>query len=141
MSNPTLSLTKTYVADAAIARHRIVKFGATDGAVAQADGATAALLGISTEIPAAAAERVDVYLAGLVDVEYGGNVTRGDLLTSDANGKAIKATRHTHTENAAAAYEQNANTSVSTEVRTIGIAMVSGVAGDIGSCHIQLGLI
>ena len=50
----------------------------------------------------------------IADVVLGGAVTRGDLLTSDANGAAITATA-----------------AAGTNIRVIGIALVSGVAGDI----------
>lgn len=57
--------------------------------------------------------------SGIAEVEYGGNVTRGDLLTSDANGKAIATTTAGN--------------------RIIGIAMASGVSGDIGLALINPG--
>ena len=72
-------------------------------------------------------------VAGIAEVVYGGAVTRGDLLTSDGAGKAVPAVRHTHPENAAAAYAQGADTGPATAGRAIGVAMVSGAAGDIGT--------
>lgn len=117
-------LTKTRVADGAITKHRIVKPGSDDDSVAQASAATDALMAVATELAAADTERVDVTYVGVVEVEYGGNVTRGQLLTSDADGKAI-----------AAAPATGANMSV------IGRAVVSGVSGDIGSVHIAPGQI
>jgi hypothetical protein len=62
-------------------------------------------------------------MVGIAPVEYGGNVTRGDPLTSDGDGKAITAT---------AAGGSN--------VRLIGIAGSSGVLGDIGSAIISQSL-
>lgn len=134
MSNPVLI--KSGNAEAAIAARRIVKFGAADGGVLQAAAATDAMFGVSTDIPAALGERCDVIKLGDADVEYGGNVARGDELTADASGRAVTAARHTHTENAAAAYVQNAATGTATLQRIIGIANVSGVLGDIGSVAI-----
>ena len=127
--NPTL--TKTYEADAAIAPRRIVKIGAGDGRVAQASASTDALIGVADSLGAdGAADRCDVYLDGLVEVELGGNVTRGDAITADADGKGVAATLHTHTENTAAAYTQDATTGAAASTRIIGVAMVSGAAGD-----------
>lgn len=134
MHNP--QLTKTFVADGAIAKRRIVKFGGADGKAAQADAATDALFGVAADLDAADGARVDVHMAGVAEVEYGGNVTRGALLTADADGKAIAVTRHTHTENAAGTYTQDATTGAGSAGRVIGIALVSGVAGDIGSVQI-----
>lgn len=134
MSNAVLI--KSLLAEAAIAAHRIVKCGAADSGALQAAASTDAMFGVSTDIAAAIGERCDVIKLGDADVEYGGTVTRGDELTADANGKAIAATRHSHTENTAAAYAQNAATGTATLTRVIGIANVSGVLGDIGSVAI-----
>lgn len=109
--NPTL--TKNYVAGAAIAAHRIVAFGSADYEAIQGAADTDLLIGVSDLGADATGDAVDVHRAGLVDVEYGGNVTRGDLLTADANGRAITVTP-------------------GAGVRTIGIAEVSGVLNDIG---------
>lgn len=112
-------LIKNYTAGGAIAAYRIVKWSA-DSTVVQAAAATDALIGISTRIAAAASgDRTDIVRSGIAEVEYGGNVTRGDPLTSDSSGKAVAA---------APAAGSNA--------RIIGIAEVSGVSGDIGSALI-----
>jgi len=116
-------LTKNYVAEAAISPFRIVKLGAADGQVLQAAAATDALLGV-TDLAAAVNERVDVHTHGLVDVEYGGTIARGDALTADASGRAITA--------APAAGVNN---------RIIGFAEVAGVVGDIGKVDIAKGQI
>lgn len=137
MGTPTL--TKNFVAEAAIAKRRIVKFGTADGKALQAAAASDAMYGVSAELDAAINERADVVVAGLAEVEYGGNVTRGDPLTADADGKAVVATRHTHTENTAGAYAQNATTAAASAVRIVGWAMVSGVVGDIGLAQIAPG--
>jgi hypothetical protein len=116
-------LDKTYTADAAIGKYRIVKFGAADGGVAQAAAATDLLIGVTGRVAPVLGERVDVSRSGILEVEYGGAVTRGDLLTSDASGRAI-----------VAAPAAGAN------VRTIGVAEVSGVLGDIGSLLVVPGV-
>ena len=104
-------LTKSRNAGGAITRYRITKYGAADGEVLQAAAATDALNG-----------RVDISVNGLANVEYGGVVTRGDELTSDAVGRAV-----------AAAPGAGSN------VNIIGYAEVSGVSGDIGSVDIAKG--
>lgn len=112
MSSPFI---RNYKAEAAITKYRIVKIGADDDSVLQAAAVGDKMVGVSTELDAAIAERVDVVHAGSAEVEFGGAVTRGDFLTSDATGKAISA--------APAAGVNN---------RVVGFALVSGVAGDIG---------
>jgi hypothetical protein len=110
MNHP--GVTHNFVAGGAIGANRIVKFGSGDTTVLQATAATESLLGVTTEIAALITERCDVILSGVAEVEYGGVVTRGARLTADADGKAVAA---------------------SAGNRVIGIAMVSGVSGDIGS--------
>jgi len=107
-------LNRNYSADGAIAPYRIVKPGSADGLAAQAAGATDALMGVCESVGPAAGERCDIVKAGLADVEFGGTVTRGGPVTADANGKAV-----------AAAPAAGSN------VRIIGFAEVSAVAGDI----------
>ena len=128
---PNALLEKTFLADGSITEYRIVKKGTNEDDVAQAAAATDAMIGVAQHT-AGDNERVRVMLAGISKVEYGGNVTQGDLLTADAQGRAIKVTRHTHTENTAASYTQNASTQPATGERVIGVAMADGVAGDIG---------
>ena len=109
-------LTKTYLAGAAIARRRIIKFDAIDGQVLQAAAATDASFGVSDmSADFVAGDRVDIRLTGVAEVDVGGAITRGALITSDASGKAV-----------AAAPAAGSN------VRIIGIAMASYVAGDVG---------
>ena len=134
MSNQ--KLVKSSLAEAAIGAWLIVKFGANDGGSLQAAAATDEMYGVSTDIPANAGDRCDVIKLGDADVIYGGVVTRGDPLTSDALGRAITAARHTHVENTAAAYTQNAITGVAAATRIIGFANISGVLGDLGSVAI-----
>lgn len=111
-------LIKSFVPEADIAGYRVVKFGTTDALVAQASAAADNTIGVSNMIGAVAADddTVDIVMSGIAEIEYGGTITRGAKLTCDANGKAIAA---------------------ATTNSVIGIAMVSGVAGDIGSLLIQ----
>jgi hypothetical protein len=120
----TDGLIKTFKAAAAIAAHRFVKFGADDNSVVQAAGANDAIIGVSGELPVVPGEPVDVHLSDLADVTYGGNVGRGDLLTSDADGKAVAA--------APAAGVNN---------RTGGMATRDGVANDVGTALVLPGRI
>lgn len=124
MAGRTIGMTKNFKAGAAVPRHRIVKFGAADDVVLTGAASTDAVFGVSSEIDSAQDEPCDVHLSGIPDVTYGGNVARGDLLTSDASGRAITAAPAT-----------------GVNARIIGTAMVSGVLGDIGAVHLSPGRI
>lgn len=113
MHNP--GLIKSLLAGAVIAANRIVKFGADDAHVVQAAAATDASIGVSPLGAEEIGQVCDFATEGLCTVEYGGTVTRGDMLTADANGMAVVAAAGN---------------------RAIGVAMVSGVAGDLGSVKI-----
>lgn len=113
MSNNQL-FSKSFNAGGAIAANSIVKAGANDYDVLQAAAGGDKVVGVSTELAAASGERCDVVLEGIADVKLGGTVARGDLLMSDASGFGIVA---------AAAAGSN--------VRVVGIAVISGVSGDI----------
>jgi hypothetical protein len=110
--NPTLI--KNYLAGAAIAAFRIVKFSA-DNTVIQGAAATDYLIGIADGMGASASgARVDVVKGGVAYVEFGGSVTRGGPVTADANGKAVAAAP-----------------SAGTQARIIGFAEVTAASGDI----------
>lgn len=117
-------LTSAFRAGGAITKRRILTDGASDGAAIQATGATARLLGVSTDIDTDSGDVVDAIRIGLANVEYGGTVARGAPLTADASGRAIAVT-----------LPIAANTYI------IGFAEVSGVLGDIGSAQIAPGLL
>lgn len=117
-------LTSAFRAGGAITKRRILTDGASDGAAIQATGATARLLGVSTDIDTDSGDPVDAIRTGLANVEYGGTVARGAPLTADPSGRAIAAT-----------LPIAANTYI------IGFAEVSGVVGDIGSVQIAPGLL
>lgn len=122
MAGRTPTEINSYIAGAAITRRRIVKWGAADGQVLQAAAVGDFLMGVTTGLDAAVNEPTDVVQGGIVDVEYGGVVTRGAPLTSDANGRAVVA--------APAAGVNN---------RIVGFAEVSGVLGDIGCVRLAIG--
>lgn len=113
-----------FTATAAIGAYLIAAHGAADGAAVQADDGSTMMLGVTTDIPAAAGETVDVVRSGPASVTFGGNVTRGAPLTADANGRAI-----------AVALPAEADTFI------VGYAEVSGVAGDIASVLVAPGFI
>jgi len=116
-------LAKNYTAGAAIAAFRIVKMGSNDGEVVQSAAATDLLIGVNGEIAPASGERVDIQKVGIARIEFGGTVTRGGPVTSDATGRAV-----------AAAPAAGANN------RIIGFAEVSAVSGDIADVLLAPGL-
>ena len=109
-----------------ISPYRIVKFGADDDHVIQGAAATDSLIGVIDQprVAAAAEERVDVIHNGIADVEFGGTITRGGLVTSDTTGRAVAAAPGAGTNN-----------------DVIGRALMSGVIGDIGKVLIDPGRI
>lgn len=114
---------RNYTAGAAIGAFLIVKPGAADGTVVAAAGPADFLMGVNDSVAPALGERVDIVKSGIADVVFGGAVTRGQPLTSDATGRAV-----------AAAPAVGAN------VRIIGFAEESAVAGDIGPMLVAPGL-
>ena len=108
-------LVKSYTAEGAIPAARIVKFGAADYGVLQAAAVGDFLIGVSLpNIAAATGESCDVIHEGIAELQLGASVTRGALLTSDASGQGVVAAPAAGTNN-----------------RVIGVALVSGVSGDI----------
>lgn len=122
MGQTTGFLTKSLTATGAIVKRRFVKYGAADGTGVQAVDAASFIVGVSSELDAAVGEHCSVHMNGnITDIEYGGTVARGDALTADAQGRAIKTT--------------------TTGDRIGGYAEVSGVVGDIGSCIVAPGIL
>lgn len=103
----------SFTAEGAIPARTLVTLGTADGNVKAAAANTDTLIGVTTEIDAADGDQVDVVTGDLMIVTYGGNVSRGDFLTSDANGHAIAAAP-----------------AAGTNVKIIGMALYSGVSGD-----------
>jgi hypothetical protein len=117
MANPTLI--RNYTAQGDIKPRRIVVFGSADRTVVAGldTGETSVvqpLCGVSSELGAKAGERIDIIIAGVADIEYGESITRGDMLVSGEDGRAMNIA------------------SFGTTTMAIGVAQVSGVAGDIG---------
>ena len=78
-------------AGAAIAAYRFVEVKANDNEAHQAASNAAKIVGTSGRSAIGSGETADVAVAGISEIQAGAAVTRGDLLTSDANGKAIPA--------------------------------------------------
>jgi len=109
------ALIKAFLAATALPQHTIVQFGANDETVAQAALATDLSIGVTNEIGISADDvtqgaTVDVVLCGIAEIKLGGTVVRGTKLTAGAGGLAV----------VGAAGNQ-----------AIGVALMSGVSGDI----------
>ena len=107
----TPGIYKNFEAEGEIGPYVIVTHGTADYAVKAATGATVALVGTTDELGKLSNGRVDVCT--------GGTVAAGDPLTSDASGKAVKATAAGN--------------------RILGFALVSGASGDIIPYQYSLG--
>lgn len=112
-----------YKAEAAVGAFLIIKPGATDNSCVPAAAAGDDLIGTADALAKDIGEIVDVPSAGIGEVLLGGAVTRGKPITSDAAAKGVQA-----------APAAGAN------VRIIGFAAESGVAGDVIRYHIGLGV-
>ena len=122
MGKTTHGLTKALTAPADVRASRIVTLGSVDGTCAEATGSGSALIGVSSDTDTDGGGRADIHMVGnIAEVVYGGTITRGDDLTSDSQGRAIRAVRG------------------AAVVHIIGKAEVSGVSGDIGTVIIGLG--
>ena len=114
----TTLLSKTFTASSDIAAYRIITFHNKDYEVKQATANTQSLIGVSGEFDAKAQEPIDVKMVGIVRVRYGGNVTRGTLVTTNQNGEAITAASNNN---------------------FLGIALLSGKDNEIGSVLLSPG--
>ncbi len=114
MMGQTSGIEKSVKAGAAVTAFTIAKFGADDDTMVPSAANTDELIGIFQHDAALGAE-VRVMLTGISRLKLGvGGITRGQFLTSDANGKGI-------------ALAGAAGTNVSAIAR----ALASGVADDI----------
>lgn len=114
MSNISSAFIKSLRTIGAVGSRRIVKFGPGEKTCTLATAGTG--FGVSADTDAAADAYCDVAISGLVDVIYGGVVTRGDFLTSDGQARAVTAAP-----------------GAGITVDIIGQAHSSGVLGDFGS--------
>lgn len=118
-----VNLILNFTAEAAIAPFRIVKYGSSNTRVVQSSAAADGHVGVCSQPAGSAINRqTDVTISGRDEVECGGTIAPGDLLTSDAIGRAVKVTA-----------------AAGVNIRTIGIALNSGVIGDVITINIDPG--
>jgi hypothetical protein len=107
---------RSYIAESVIPPYTLANFGLADGTATAANDGTKFLVGATQIVGAdAIGDQVDICRDALPEVTYGGVVAKGDPLTSDANGFAIKAAP-----------------APGAKMFIVGYAEVDGVAGDIG---------
>lgn len=112
---PKKGMESTVVCLAAIVTAFVIaKFGADDETMTVGAAVGDKLAGIFQHTTENAGDQVRVATEGLSSLVLGGNVVRGDLITSDANGKGVAAAPASGVNN-----------------RVIGVAMNSGASGDI----------
>ena len=112
----TAGISKAAKCTAAIStQYTLATFGADDDTFSVASGSTQSLVGIFQGTTVNAGDSAEVMISGISNIVLGGTVSRGQELTSDANGNGI----------AVASWPQASG------VFTIGVALESGVAGDI----------
>jgi hypothetical protein len=121
MAGQSPGLIKAFKASGALAARTFVKFGSDDETVVAAT-AGSDVIGVTTEIPAADGETVDVIMGNIADVKFGGVVARGKLVMSDASGEAVLAAA-----------------SAGANVRTAGMALFTAADGDIGPVFLMPG--
>lgn len=88
----TTRLFKTFDVEGDLAPYRIVTFADTAWFVAQASDPGETLIGTTDELGRQSNGRADIAMSAQPEVEAGGAVAFGDALTSDAQGRAVKAT-------------------------------------------------
>lgn len=88
---PSTRLFKSLQASGKVAPYRIITMGA-DRLAVQATDATHVLIGTSDELGKQTNDVVDVAMSDIPEVESGAAIAVGDPLTSDAVGRAVKAT-------------------------------------------------
>ncbi len=121
----TSGISKAAKTTAAIAtQFLIATVGADDDTFSAASASTDPLIGVFQSTTANAGDHAEVMVTGISNVVLGGTVTRGDYITSDANANGVTA---------APAAGVNAD--------VLGIALESGVAGDIIAVRIAPGRI
>jgi len=85
-------LTIAYLTEGKIEGYHIVCHGEEKETAKQATAPADKLLGVSTRVPKEPGEHVDIVRSGLAPVVYGEQIKRGDYLTTDNKGRAVKAT-------------------------------------------------
>ena len=87
----TDTLIKTFHAPASVEGYRIVTLAVGVNTVETANAVTDPLIGVTTSIGSMDNGRCDVIVGGISEIKIGGSVTRGDVLTTDASGRAVTA--------------------------------------------------
>jgi hypothetical protein len=115
MSQTPILIRNFVAGSGGVAERQIVRLGAADGEVVATTAVTDTPIGVSVQ-PGTAAQghRVDVAIAGVVEVTAGGSISRGDYLTTNGSGLAV-----------AAAPASGVNNGI------VGIALMSAAPGDI----------
>ncbi len=113
MIQETSILEKSVLAGSAITAFTIAQYGANDNTMIPGAAAADFLVGVFQHGALSGAE-VRVMLVGVSRLKIGGTVTRGDIITTDASGQGVAAAPIAGTNN-----------------RIIGVALASGVTGDI----------
>lgn len=85
-------LYKTFDVEGELAPYRIATFAETSGMIAQASDPGEALLGTTDELGLQSNGRADIAMSAQPEVEAGEVLALGDPLTTDAEGRAVKAT-------------------------------------------------
>ncbi|HWE50477.1 MAG TPA: hypothetical protein VG273_11830 [Bryobacteraceae bacterium] len=128
------NLTKQYrIEDAAgVGQFLAVVCGANDGGCKKPTGANAAgFLGVTREAQPNQNKGVPVDKAGIVRVKFGGTIARGDRLAINGNTGDVKSVEAQIT----------AAPGTAAVVNVIGMAEISGVAGDLGLMFIAPSLV
>jgi len=134
--NGPRGVTLTRRAEATIAFGKLVMKGTASDQVLVATAATDKVLGIAKpdaviedtndaeQYNAADVVQVETLIPGQVYYAYAnGAITQDDYIEASTGGDVATATGHTHTENTAGAYTQNATTAASVHNRVLGIAL------------------
>ena len=130
MATDPFCYTKSYSADATLGKYTAVKKGSTANSIAAATAATDKVLGVLGSLGATSGQQANVVVFGPCKVLLGGSVVAGDVIVATTAGALIAATRHTHTENTAGSYTQNATTGAAAQDNTLGVMLEDGVSGD-----------
>lgn len=117
-------LTKSFRASAAIQGHLIAAASGAGNSVRTATGPTDALIAAVDEMGAAAGGMADINVVGISSVRFGDDVAFNDPLTSDDEGRAVKA------EPVAGEI-----------VRIIGFAMCDAGENDVGTYWVAPGIL
>lgn len=86
------SIIKSYRADAALTKYRVVKWSTVNNHVIQSAANSDVHIGVVTNLNVTSGQPADVVRFGPAEAEYGDTVTRGDYLTSDSVGRVVKCT-------------------------------------------------